>query len=338
VRLPEATFKPNKINVRSSVLYMQRREEPDVDLESKYPVTFIDVRSLGYQGSGDPIRGFDEPALMKEIDEFIHGSLAEAEHNADHWRAFKVPIENIVADSTRRLDIKYWDPNIVKVLSTLSANGAPTLASLVTEPVRRGKSPAADSYVDEKDGYAHVIKAGTNINKFGETVATGDFIEKNLFEEISAAHVRDGDLLVSSTGDGTLGKCAVYRGKRPSIADGHVSIVRLDSKKTYPEYVCDYLRFGFGALQVQRLFTGSTGLIELTPEQLSTVRIEVPGALDAQQAASSEWRDIEKRYRGAIELAEKDFEESRRKFLSFSSSGPTLTSPFDETEPESEEE
>lgn len=139
---------------------------------------------------------------------------------------------------------------------------------------------------------------------------SGDFIEKNLFEEMDKAHVQNGDLLVSSTGDGTLGKCAVFRGQMPSIADGHVTIVRLDQSKTYPEYVCDYLRFGFGALQIQRLFTGATGLIELTSDQLATVRVELPADIDVQKEASAEWRAIEHCYRGAIADAENGFAES----------------------------
>ena len=32
LRLPEETFKPNKINVRSSILLLQRYEHDDVDL------------------------------------------------------------------------------------------------------------------------------------------------------------------------------------------------------------------------------------------------------------------------------------------------------------------
>jgi type I restriction enzyme M protein len=221
-----------------------------------------------------------------------------------------------------------------RLLAELEDSKAPMIGDLVVEPPRRGTSPAAENYVDEKDGYAHVIKAGTNISKFGEIVATGDFVEKNLFEEMSKSHLKDGDLLVSSTGDGTLGKCAVYRGQRPSIADGHVTIVRLDQSHVYPEYVCDYLRFGFGALQVQRLFTGSTGLVELTADQLATVRIELPKDVDAQKTASNEWRGIEKRYRSAVLEAEKEFDQSRAKFLSFGAQGPSLVAVEPEPDPE----
>jgi len=44
--LPDETFKPNKINVKSSVLYLKRREEADINHDSDHNVIFCDVDSL----------------------------------------------------------------------------------------------------------------------------------------------------------------------------------------------------------------------------------------------------------------------------------------------------
>lgn len=41
-------FKPNKINVKSSVLYLEKREAADVDLEDNYKIAFCKVDTLGY--------------------------------------------------------------------------------------------------------------------------------------------------------------------------------------------------------------------------------------------------------------------------------------------------
>jgi type I restriction enzyme M protein len=324
VRLPPVTFKPNKINVRASVLYMMRRDTPDIDYESQYLVRFLDMHSLGYHGSGENIRGFDEAALMDQVALFMHGDSGATECIYANWRAFSVPVSSLVLDATARLDLKYWETSTLSAIQQLESLGCPTLSELSVTELRRGISPPAESYVDEKDGYAHVVKAGTNINRYGELVRSGDFIEKNAFEELSGVWLHDGDLLVSSTGDGTLGKCAVYRGELPAIADGHVAIVRLDQTKVFPEYVCDYLRLGFGAAQIRRLFTGSTGLVELAPDQLGTVRIEYPKDVEAQKHISQEWRLIEKKYRDAIYDAEVEFTESRKRFLTVSNGADAL--------------
>ena len=183
--------------------------------------------------------------------------------NNPNWAAFTVNISEIYADPSCRLDYKYWDSRVRATLKDLAEKKAPTLASLSVEEIKRGKSPPLEAYVDEADGYALVVKAGSNISKFGDLVVRGDYIEKIVYEEMPDHRLKKGDILLASTGTGTLGKCCVYRLDTPAIADGHVTIIRLDQAVVFPEYVCDYLRLGFGATQVQRLFTGSTGLIEL---------------------------------------------------------------------------
>lgn len=316
VQLPEVTFKPNKINVRSSILYLHRREHPDVDLESEYGVRFIELDELGYEGSGEPIRGFDEKRLMTQIEEAMHGSATEA--SGEHWRLFTISSQDISQDVSKRMDLRYWRPEVTKSIRQLTQGTQPTLGALATEEIVRGKSPPADSYVDEADGYALVIKSGTNISRFGEVIFRGDFIEKNQFEEDGVLQVKDGDVLLASTGTGTLGKCAVFRSDRHATADGHVTVIRVDPKLAYPEYVCDYLRLGFGAAQIERAYTGSTGLIELTPERVRAILIELPGSVAQQKKVSQEWRKIETKYRHALAEAEAEFEKSRSKFLSVS--------------------
>lgn len=312
VRLPEVTFKPNKINVRSSVLHLARRSQPDEDFSESYAVRFLDLRTLGYAGSGESLRGFDEAKLMEDIENFLRGS----EDSADYaeWRSFSVGVENIVNDKTCRIDLKYWDPAVMKSLETLSQTDAPSMAALVTDPVVRGVSPPQEAYVDRRDGYALVIKAGTNISKFGEIILDGDYIEKNIFEEFAKAALKKGDVLLSSTGTGTLGKAAVFREDIPAIADGHVSIIRVDQSKVYPEFLCDYLRHGFGSSQIRRLYTGSTGLIEITPDQVKSIIVELH-SLEKQKEISEELRQIEARYRQAIDDANHEFGEKIKTFF-----------------------
>src|SRR6202011_6022019 len=141
-------------------------------------------------------------------------------------------------------------------------------------------------YVDEPDGFAAVIKAGSSINKFGEIEFEGDYIEKSVYEDMpTSAVIQLGDVLLASTGDGTLGKCGMYDSEKPAVADGHVTIIRADKDLVDSRYLADYLRHGFGALQVSRLYTGSTGLIELAPDQVDQIVVDTLGGdLAAQRA------------------------------------------------------
>ncbi|MCK6514667.1 N-6 DNA methylase [Myxococcota bacterium] len=315
VRLPEETFKPNKITVRASVLHLRRREAVDADLELSYKVTMCDLESLGYHGSGETIRGFDFDRLRKEFGEHALAP-SRTKRSGYNWEAFEVQAQDIVAAPGLRLDYKYWEPGVRTRIDALVTSGRGlAIAKLNTIPTARGKSPPADRYVDEPDGYALVIKAGSNISRYGEVLFDGDFIEKNLFDEGGWCDVQKGDVVLASTGDGTLGKCAVYQDARPAIADGHVTVIRVDAEKVDADYLAAYLRVGFGHVQVERLFSGSTGLIELTPAHVDSVVIDLLDGLPAQVAATKRLLSAESTFRQAAEAAAADLSKARDEFL-----------------------
>ena len=317
VRLPEETFKPNKINVRSSVLLMEKRENPDVDLDENYDVTFVDLASLGYYGSGEAIRGFDLDKVLSEVEDIALGKTGYDLRGGEFGSAFNVPMNTVKEDASFRLDLKYWHPAVVGVVEAVAKAGAPSLATLNTIETRRGKSPKSDTYVGEVDGYAAVIKAGTSITRYGMVVPGDDYVEKVVFEEMQAVSVQKGDVLIASTGTGTLGKVGVYDLDIPGVADAHVTIIRADSESIDPYYLADYLRVGGGAVQIERLYTGSTGLIELAPEDVNRVLVNTLGDdLKKQQAVSAKLRKAEKAYQQAISGATEDLEIAREAFLS----------------------
>ncbi len=137
-----------------------------------------------------------------------------------------------------------------------------------------------------------------------EKSAYDEYVEKANAEGINPNLIQKGDVLLASTGDGTLGKACVYDADHPAIADGHVTIIWVDVQKIDPYFLADYLRYSFGALQINRLFTGSTGLIELTPEQVDSIVIELPANLDDQKGISAKIRSLENQYNTMISQAQ----------------------------------
>jgi type I restriction enzyme M protein len=317
VRLPDETFKPNKITVRTSVLMLRRREYDDVDLGDNDLVTFCDLSSLGYIGSGDRIRGFDSMRLRNEFGSHVLDRNLGTPRSGYHWRAADVPSREITADPGCRLDYKYWEPAVRRRITDMMDAHSISIRDVNALTTGRGKSPPADLYVDEADGYAMVVKSGTNISRFGEIVDLGaDWIEKSVFDEIpSGAVLQWGDVVLASTGEGTLGKAAVYDSDVPAIADGHVTVVRIrDTEVLNPWYLADYLRCGFGNEQIQRLFTGSTGLIELTPEHVNSIVVPLLGGIEEQQNISRALRSSEGKAQAARELADGDLAKAQRQF------------------------
>jgi type I restriction enzyme M protein len=317
--LPNETFKPNKINVKSSLLYFERREEPDLDFEDNYKVTVCRIESLGYQGSGDKIRGFELERFLSEISSDLLNQ-ANSKHRTGYcWEAFDINSSDIVGDSTCRFDFKYWNTDTRTKIDKIYKKHNTRISDLNEVTTSRGKSPSSDNYVDEHEGYAIVIKSGSNISKQGTIKTNGaDWIEKSIYDEfveqasvtgVNRNIIMKGDVLLSSTGDGTLGKAAVYDIEHAAIADGHVTIIRVNKKSIDPYYLCDYLRLGFGSVQVDRLYTGSTGMIELTPDQVDSIVIDMRVNMKDQKLLSKKVRQLENKYLSTLESAEKINEE-----------------------------
>jgi len=302
--LPEDTFKPNKINVRSSVLVLRRRKDHDEDTTDDYPVSFVTVDSLGYEGSGDEIRGFDLPKLIAEVVSVDPYALAlDTQTTGYNWSAFAVKSTTLAADKTARFDVRYWRPDVRFAVERLrQLPGAQTIADINTIETKRGKSPPAAEYVSANEGHAIVVKSGSNISKAGElTIDGADYIELPVYQEYVQKQLtlEDGDILLASTGDGTLGKCCVYRnndenGKaKPAVPEGHVTVIRVNQAKVYPEYLCDYLRKGFGHDQLYRTFTGSTGMVEITPSDVDEIVVPAMPLKRQQKQLSRKLRNAE---------------------------------------------
>jgi type I restriction enzyme M protein len=118
----------------------------------------------------------------------------------------------VASDGTTRWDCKYWNPEVRTKVAELLAAGGVSVRDLNGIETRRGRSPQAARYVDEPEGYAVVVKAGSCITRYGQVTLQGaDWIEKQVFDDLpDEVQLQQGDVLLSSTGDGTLGKAAVW--------------------------------------------------------------------------------------------------------------------------------
>jgi type I restriction enzyme M protein len=279
--------------------------------------------SLGYYGSGDPIRGFDFETVREQLAAKLLDYAEGSVRSGKGWHVFDVASTQIAADGTKRWDRKYWEPKVRERTVELLEEGGRTLETLNTLETSRGRSPSSSLYVDEADGYAVVIKAGSCISRYGQVLLeNADWIEKATFDDMpDSVKLQVGDILISSTGYGTLGKTAVYDSDYEAIADSHVTIVRVDPTTIDPYYLADYLRAGFGHDQIYRLFTGSTRLIELTADQVNRIIVPVLTSTDGQRQLSKAWRAAEKEYIDRVDEADKSLDEARSTFRVAASGG-----------------
>ncbi len=89
--------------------------------------------------------------------------------------------------------------------------------------------------------------------------------------EKKAAIAEFDDLLVNSTGQGTLGRVARWSHQEPVYADSHLTIVKADPQRIYP-ILLPYLVFPLQSA-IEQMAEGSTGQTELSPSNLGSLKV-----------------------------------------------------------------
>lgn len=121
---------------------------------------------------------------------------------------------------------------------------------------------------------------------------TSEFYEKHK----GRAGVERNDLLINSTGDGTIGRVAVFNRDHKALVDGHITIVRLKDP-TIAWYAAAYLLSQEGQRQIYRYINGSSGQVEIYPQDIE--RLWIPGK------SVTEVKEITKRFKAAVAKYEK---------------------------------
>lgn len=161
------------------------------------------------------------------------------------------------------------------VLGAQLPSGWPTSKlKLVTSFLSRGTAP---NYVD----YGPVRVIGQAANQ-----ADGIDWSRTRFHDHSGdpttlkGHLHPGDVLINSTGTGTLGRVGYFSGPPdalPCMADGHVSVVRFAGSEVYSRFAYYWLSSQpFREYVYAALVVGATNQIELSRERLADAPIPLP--------------------------------------------------------------
>jgi hypothetical protein len=200
-------------------------------------------------------------------------------------------------------------------------------ANLLVRPIARGLQPKyADSEDDpqslEYEGM--VLSDGDLLDSAGDTrnvcalksnCVRWGYIDLALARSVKRdwangkgvrGIVQRNDVLVNSTGDGTIGRVAVYDFDAPAIVDGHISIVRY-KQPALAWYVAAFLLSEDGQNQLYRYVNGSSGQVELYPQDIGRVWVPDPGSERQEKIGEAFKKACEKHY---------DFFKDMRKALS----------------------
>lgn len=126
---------------------------------------------------------------------------------------------------------------------------------------------------NNKDDNVCVLKSNCVRNGYIDTSLARSTTRERYEKCKERAGVKKGDILVNSTGDGTIGRVAVYDFDFPAVVDAHISIIRMKDKKL-AWYVAAYLMTEDGQKQIYRYINGSSGQVEIYPQDIARIWIK----------------------------------------------------------------
>ena len=159
------------------------------------------------------------------------------------------------------------------------------LKSISIKEIKRGKSP---TYTEKSSVFVFAQKC--NVKSGGIDMTLAKCLDMFSFAKYpEEEYMQNEDIVVNSTGNGTLGRIGLFRDTDRIndyiiVPDSHVTIIRT-TEKVYRDYVLCVLEYYQPALE--KLGEGSTNQTELKPSVLAELLIPVPSIEEQRRIVSS---------------------------------------------------
>lgn len=166
------------------------------------------------------------------------------------------------------------------------------LSSCCCKEIKRGKSP---KYAANSRALVFAQKCNTKYK--GIDLSLAQFLdEETLSRYPQSEYLQNFDIVVNSTGTGTLGRVGFYQvennpNELPVVPDSHVTTIRV-SENLEALYIYSFMKHNQSYLESKG--EGSTNQKELKPHALAELLIPIPPAKEQRRIAIAIKRTLEK--------------------------------------------
>ncbi|GAB1722877.1 MAG: hypothetical protein GDA65_19435 [Nitrospira sp. CR1.1] len=170
-----------------------------------------------------------------------------------------------------RADAEFFEPRHKRLSHQLQKAGALRISQFCEKP-SRGVQPLL-----VENGEIAVVDSKA-VRPLGVQPAPSERTTRAFYAEPTNAkgRVRSGDVLLNSTGRGTLGRAAPYQSTLPALCDNHLTILRSDPDLCHYKYLALFLNSPAGLAQSLQFQTGSSGQLEIYPEHIQQFQVFLP--------------------------------------------------------------
>lgn len=307
VEFLHGAFKAAEANVRTAILLMEKHGEADLD----GPVFLSFPQYLGFRLNDQRVPPLRENDLGKVLCDFsvslglgtlmpnncggdLSGCAWCNERRCTYWLKNVDPTDGEYpsqrqhpefdllstvetrqrAYEMRRLDPKYYvfERRFEQLSTTLSREGIATksIRQIAKEPIRRGTQPD----YDDIEGTIPVLKTVDVQNRKIDWDACRR-VSSGFCEANQTAVVRQMDIVMTSTGEGSWGRAAMVD-RYKALVDSHLTILRVNPEEVDPYSVLAFLWSDYGRMQFEQRVRGSTGQTEVYVQDIETIKVFIP--------------------------------------------------------------
>jgi type I restriction enzyme M protein len=297
IRLSQDAFKMSEGAACTSILFAVKKDAAASTVSRQGDIFFARAEYIGTSPSGSPIDKNDLPVIRDHFRRFERGEWDGIEMRSvqndrvvfvrgmpsqgGDWLEPEVNRTSLLYDRLSyvlrgpkiedRFSYVYDHPNYYRVMAALDQMPCEVvrLDSLCSEgfPVR-GRKPSEES----AEGIP-ILKV-RNITNDGISLDT-EFAPDEEEVRSECIMLEKDDLLITSTGEGTIGRVATYHFEEPAVTDGHIAICRFQGGVNV-QYVEEFLKSEYGQIQMLRYVSGSTGQTELLIDCVKGLRVPIP--------------------------------------------------------------
>jgi len=199
--------------------------------------------------------------LYLQAEQFLLDKIDFKDLDLSHQLCYTVPFSK--TREVNRLDAEHFQPKYERLLQHLASTGkSELLGNLVVQPIRRGLQP---TYME---GGKVIVVNSKYVGKQFVNIEQAERTDLEFWQASKRARARKYDVIINSTGWGTIGRANCILHDEKTVVDNHVTIIRPDKQRCNPVYLALYLNSKLGQMQTEKWLSGSSGQIEIYPTDL----------------------------------------------------------------------
>ncbi|MFH4742548.1 restriction endonuclease subunit S [Vibrio diabolicus] len=165
------------------------------------------------------------------------------------------------------LTAQTYRPEITQAKSHILSLKNCSLQSVCTKLIQQGKSP---KYAETG---LKCIKP-KNTNDMLVSIEEIDWIDLDTKEQIQKQKLEYGDIVITRSGSGTIGRASIYCYEEEAYTNDHLFVVRPDKADSH--YICAFLKSFHGQRLLEAGISGSTGQLNLSNEHIKSIPLFRP--------------------------------------------------------------